>query len=119
MSFSQFQPIFVHDSQSLVNPDTVARARELSFLVLDIRENGTTIHGRNPAVVLYNEGRKMLDRIPHGDTRFLEERHTGYGVMMKSNRMYVGRLPEPRVFAEWFFGKVVVKHRFSGDYSCI
>jgi hypothetical protein len=109
MSFSQFQPIFVHDSQSLVNPETVVRAQELGFLVMDIRQAGTTIHGRNPAVILYSEGREMLDRIPHGDKRFLEGKHTGYGIMMRPGRMYVNNLPEPRKFAEWFFGKPVAK----------
>lgn len=119
MSLSQFQPIFVHDSQSLVNSETVVRARELGFLVMDIREAGTTIHGRNPAFILYNEGREMLDRIPHGDARFLEMKHTSYGIMMKPNRMYINRLAEPRKIAEWFFDKPVCKKRFSGDYVCI
>jgi hypothetical protein len=109
-----FQPVFVFDSRyPEVNPEIVARARELGFRMVDIRETGSSVHGGNPAVVVYNENGSMCDRVPDGARRFDQPKNTGWMVMMSATKGAVYALPNKLEFVEWFFGKQARWSRWS------
>lgn len=101
-----FQPVFVFDSRYPgVNPEIVARARELGFRMVDIREVGSSVHGGNPPVVVYNENGFMSDRVTRGEDRFSLPKRTGIMVMFGPGKGQVRNLASRDEFVEWFFGR--------------
>lgn len=103
-----FQPVFVFDShRPEVNSHIVAIARAKGFRMVDIREIGSTVHGGNPAVVVYNENGFMMDRVPEGEKRFGRPKCTGIMVMLNPKKGTVHGLPNPKEFVEWFFDRQV------------
>ncbi len=113
-----FQPVFVFDShRPEINPHIVAIAREKGFRMVDIREVGSTVHGGNPPVVVYNEDGFMTGRVPEGEKRFDPPKKTGIMCMFSSNKGHIHGLPNRLEFLEWFFG-TKMKHWsvFTGNF---
>lgn len=113
-----FQPVFVYDSERPAShPKIRELAREKGFRMVDIREVGSTVHGGNPPVIIYDGSGFLLDRVNAGDARFAPPRHVGLMYMISHTKGHVHSLPNPVEFVEWFFGtKVKSWSSFSSNF---
>ncbi len=100
-----FQPVFVYDSYFTDSFITRELALSRGFRLVDIREVGSTVHGGNPPVIVYDGNGFMTDRVPKGQSRFDPPKHTGVMVMYAPNKGHVHGLADPRAFVRRFFGE--------------
>ena len=98
-----FQPVFVYDSQRIT--PTVELARSKKFRMVDVREAGTSAHGGNPAVVVYDQNVQLAIDDVNGAGRFLPPKNTGVMVLfdIKKGKGHVRALPDRVEFVEWFW----------------
>jgi hypothetical protein len=100
-----FQPVFVFDSDTPSSCISEDYAMRMGFRLVDIRAVGSTVHGGNPPVIVYDGNGFMTDRVPNGQSRFAPPKCTGVMVMYSPNKGHVHGLADPKGFVEWFFGR--------------
>lgn len=107
-----FQPVFVFDS---FNPSVyVEHARGKGFRMVDIREVGASVHGGNPAVVVYDisaDAHTLHSLSEPG--RFLPPKNTGVMILSgNGTKGHVRGLPDRTALIGWWYGpdNIKVKH---------
>lgn len=98
-----FEPVFVFDSH---NPSIFKlTAERRGFRMVDIREVGASVHGGNPAVVVYDTSADAhtLDTMSE-PKRFLPPKSTGIMILFGNGmRGHVRGLPDRTDFILWWY----------------
>ncbi len=87
--------------------------------MVDVRETGTSAHGGNPAVVVYDQNVQLAIDDVNGQGRFLSPKNTGVMVLfdIKKGKGHVRALPDRTEFVEWFWdAKVQYFNGLTGNF---
>ena len=106
-----FQPIFVYDSRSS-SLTTMDRLRDNGFRCVDIRDPLATVHGGNPAIVVYDvfAYRATIGREKEFGYRFSPPKKTAVMAFTEGTKGFIWGLPEPIRALEAITGKKVMRY---------
>ncbi len=98
-----FQPVFVYDSKRIT--PTIELAKSKGFRMVDVRCVGTSAHGSNPAVIVYDQDVQLAIDEVNGQGRFLPPKNTGVMVIfgIEKGKGHIRALPNRVEFVEWFW----------------
>ena|SRR6185369_11199901 len=111
-----FQPVFCFDSSR--SSARVARAQELGCRLVDTNQVGTSVHGGNPSIVMYDNFAAGIDPVSlNHRPEFFPPEKTGVLIFRGEKKGYIRGLPNPLEAIEWFTGqKPVYFNRFTGNF---
>ena len=111
-----FQPVFCYDSSR--STSRVARAEELGCRLVDASKVGTSVHGGNPAIVIYDDFRVGTDRVTlDHQEQYNPPKKTAVMIFAGEKKGHVRGVPNPLEVIEWFTGKKPAHYNsFTGNF---
>jgi hypothetical protein len=86
--------------------------------MVDTSQVGTSVHGGNPAIVIYDDFRAGTDRVTldHQD-QFMPPKKTAVMIFYGEKKGHIRGVPNPLEAIEWFTGKQPAYYNsFTGNF---